>query len=74
MPDLDYNARMQDNPPPTVSISRIRTQVAHTSDGWQFAEAYRVKWTDHTSGTTLVQMVGDRRAALRLKRQLKGLV
>jgi hypothetical protein len=65
---------MNDNPPPTVSISRIRTQVAHTSQGWQFAEAYRVKWTDHTSGTTIVQMVGDRKSALRLKRQLKGLV
>ncbi len=64
---------MNDNPPPTVSISRIRTQVAHTSDGWQFCEAYRVKWTDHSSGTTIVQMVGDRKAALRLKRQLKGL-
>jgi hypothetical protein len=64
---------MNDNPPPTVTISRIRTQVAHTSDGWQFCEAYRVKWTDHTSGTTIVQMVGDRKSALRLKRQLKGL-
>ena len=63
---------MNDNPPPTVSISRIRTQVAHTSDGWQFCEAYRVKWTDHSSGTTIVKMVGDRKSALRLKRQLKG--
>lgn len=64
---------MQDLSPPTVSISRIRTQVHHTSDGWQFAEAYRVKWTDHTSGTTIVKMVGDRKSALRLKRELKGL-
>ena len=56
----------------TVTISRIRTQVAHTTEGWQFCEAYRVKWTDHTSGTTIVKMVGDRKAALRLKRHLKG--
>ena len=64
---------MNDNPPPTVSISRIRTQVAHTTEGWQFCEAYRVKWTDHSSGTTIVKMVGDRKAALTLKRQLKGI-
>ena len=63
---------MHDLSPPTVSISRIRTQVAHTSEGWQFCEAYRVKWTDHSSGTTIVKMVGDRKAALRLKRHLKG--
>jgi len=63
---------MNDNPPPTVSISRIRTQVAHTSQGWQFCEAYRVKWADPTSGTTIVKMVGDRKSALRLKRELKG--
>jgi hypothetical protein len=63
---------MHDISPPTVTISRIRTQVAHTSQGWQFCEAYRVKWADPTSGTTIVKMVGDRKSALRLKRELKG--
>jgi len=63
---------MHDLSPPTVTVTRIRTQVQHTSVGWQFCEAYRVKWTDHSSGTTIVKMVGDRKAALRLKRHLKG--
>jgi hypothetical protein len=60
----------EENP---IRISRLRTQVAHTRDGMQWAEAYRVHWTDPASGATMVRMVGDRKSALLLKRQLKGM-
>ena len=59
----------EDNP---VHISRIRTQVNDTTYGMQFCEAYRVKWTDPATGISVVRMVGDRKSALALKRQLQG--
>ncbi len=59
----------EENP---VKISRIRTQIQDTTDGMQWAETFRVRWTDPASGSTIVRLVGDRRAALRLKRQIQG--
>ena len=59
----------EDNP---VRISRIRTQISDTSYGMQWAEAYRVTWTDPATGISVVRMVGDRKSALALKRQLQG--
>ena len=59
----------EDNP---VSISHIRTQINRTRDGMQFCEAYRVKWTDPATGVSVVRMVGDKKSALQLKRQIQG--
>lgn len=59
----------EDNP---VRISRIRTQINRTSYGMQWCEAYRVSWTCPATYATLWMMVGDRKSALALKRQLQG--
>ena len=59
----------EDNP---VRISRIRTQVSDTTYGMQFCEAYRVTWTDPATGMSIVRMVGDKKSALTLKRQIQG--
>lgn len=59
----------EENP---VRISRVRTQVSRTTDGMQWAEGYRVTWTDPASGTSLARLVADRKSALRLKRELQG--
>jgi hypothetical protein len=61
----------EENP---VRIKRIRTQVMRTSIGKQWAEAFCVIWTDPASGSRITRTVGDRKAALRLKRDLLGLV
>lgn len=61
----------EENP---VRISRIRTQVMRTSIGKQWCEAYCVIWTDPASGLRITRTVGDRKAALALKRDLKGLI
>ena len=59
----------EDNP---VRISRIRTQINRTSYGMQWCEAYRVTWTDPGTGMSIARMVGDRKSALQLKRQIQG--
>jgi hypothetical protein len=59
----------EDNP---VRISRIRTQINRTRDGMQWCEAYKVTWTDPATGMSIVRMVGDRKSALTLKRQIQG--
>ena len=59
----------EDNP---VRISRIRTQINRTSYGMQWCEAFKVTWTDPATGMSIVRMVGDRKSALTLKRQIQG--
>lgn len=59
----------EDNP---VRISRIRTQINRTTDGMQWCEAYKVTWTDPATGMSIARMVGDRKSALQLKRQIQG--
>jgi hypothetical protein len=59
----------EDNP---VRISRIITQKCRTSYGMQWAEAYRVSWTDPANGSSLVRMVGSLADAKRLKREIQG--
>lgn len=59
----------EENP---VRISKIITQKSRTPYGMQWVEAYRVTWTDPASGLSIARLVGDRKSALRLKRQLKG--
>ena len=59
----------EDNP---VRISRIRTQISRTSYGMQWCEAFKVTWTDPATGMSIVRMVGDKKSALQLKRQIQG--
>lgn len=59
----------EDNP---VRISRIRTQINRTSYGMQWCEAFKVTWTDPATGMSIARMVGDRKSALALKRQIQG--
>ena len=63
---------MQNHEENPVRITRIRTQEVRTPYGTQWAEGYRVTWTDPASGTSLARLVADKKSALRLKRELQG--
>lgn len=59
----------EENP---VRISKIITQKSRTTYGTQWAEGYRVTWTDPASGLSIARLVADRKSALRLKREIQG--